>query len=348
MIIMDSWIKESFEQLGFEYIFKHKDEVLWDDTYNLLKYKSVDYLGSNINYQIEYQTQNYDVFKDISIIIISENKPIAIWPISIAYLSDINSLSSQGGNILPPIFIPDCPKKIYKKCLTNVYSVVSNLNKHSSYNSWTSSSIFLNSLSLDEWHLLCVANNAECSVHYNLYIDLSMNMENIKSKFRSSYKTKVNRGSELWNIEVHDSSIKNEIWKEFEKLHLDVAGRVTRSKNSWKIQYENIRKDEGFMVSLKDNDCLVGAAYISCSQDEGRYDVGAYNRDLFDKPLGHVVQYAVMEELKSRNIKFYKIGRRHYQNEEPEPSSKELSISHFKEGFGSYTLPEYILKNNNN
>ena len=43
---------------------------------------------------------------------------------------------------------------------------------------------------------------------------------------------------------------------------------------------------------------MVGAALITFSLHEARYDVGAYNRDLFDKPIGHIAQHTAIEELK--------------------------------------------------
>ena len=46
---------------------------------------------------------------------------------------------------------------------------------------------------------------------------------------------------------------------------------------------------------------MVGAALITFSLHEARYDVGAYNRDLFDKPIGHIAQH------RDRRVKKYKI-----------------------------------------
>ena len=43
---------------------------------------------------------------------------------------------------------------------------------------------------------------------------------------------------------------------------------------------------------------MVGGALIVCSANESRYEIAAYDRDLFDKPLGHLVQFKAIEESK--------------------------------------------------
>ena len=71
--------------------------------------------------------------------------------------------------------------------------------------------------------------------------------------------------------------------------------------------------------------------------------VAAYDRTLFDKPLGHVVQYRAIEEMKKRNISWYKIGVRPYGSDNPKPTEKEISIGEFKAGFSSHCFPHYRL-----
>lgn len=88
---------------------------------------------------------------------------------------------------------------------------------------------------------------------------------------------------------------------------------------------------------------MVGGGLFSFTSDEGLYVVGAYDRSLFDKPLGHVVQYRAIEELKKRDVKWYKIGTRPYSSNAPTPTDKEISIAKFKQGFASHVFPYYFL-----
>ncbi len=89
---------------------------------------------------------------------------------------------------------------------------------------------------------------------------------------------------------------------------------------------------------------MVGGGFFSTSRDEGQYSVGAYDRSLFDKPLGHVVQYRAIEEMRGRGIRWYKLGARPYLSDIPIPTDKEMSISDFKQGFASHIFPRYCLK----
>ena len=81
---------------------------------------------------------------------------------------------------------------------------------------------------------------------------------------------------------------------------------------------------------------MVGGGLFSFTSDEGLYVVGAYDRSLLDKPLGHVVQYRAIEELKKRDVKWCKIGTRPYSSNAPTPTDKEISIANFKQGFATW------------
>ena len=203
--------------------------------------------------------------------------------------------------------------------------------------------------SLDDWHALLMMDGAESYPQYNLYLDLSLPLEKIKSLFRKSYKSLITAGEKLWKVEVLSDSIELNIWEEFRALHLLVSGRVTRSKQSWDLQYLSVKNGESFLVALRDDDNrMVGAGLFICSNDEGSYSVGAYDRSLFQKPLGHVVQYRAIQEMKARGCRWYSIGRRFYLNDTPTPTKKEISISHFKEGFSSHLIPTFSLVKNLN
>ena len=89
---------------------------------------------------------------------------------------------------------------------------------------------------------------------------------------------------------------------------------------------------------------MVGGAFFEFTEDEGRYKVAAYDRNLFDKPLAILFNTRPSKNLKGGKIKFYKLGRRFYESDNPKPSEKEISISYFKEGFASLSVPEYVLE----
>jgi FemAB family protein len=176
-----------------------------------------------------------------------------------------------------------------------------------------------------------------------MYVDLSLPMPQIKARFRKSYRALVTSGLKAWR--VHDMTGPDaQRWNEFRELHARVAGRVTRSAQSWDLQYQSICAGDAFLVYLLDEaGTMVGGGYFQTTRDEGVYAVAAYERALFDKPLGHVVQHRAIEALKERGARWYKIGARPYAGETPAASAKELSIADFKQGFATHFFPRYVL-----
>jgi FemAB family protein len=122
---------------------------------------------------------------------------------------------------------------------------------------------------------------------------------------------------------------------------LSAAGGVTRSNESWEKQLEAIDSRDAFLVYISDRQSglMVGGGFFHSTRDECYYAVGAYDRSMFDKPLGHVVQYRAMQEMKDRNIKWYKLGDRPYPEAYGGERSKEITIADFKQGFATHTFP---------
>ena len=117
---------------------------------------------------------------------------------------------------------------------------------------------------------------------------------------------------------------------------------MTRSDETWAIQHKDIAESRGFLVYLLNGSGgMDGGGFFNFTRDEGLYGVGAYKRELFDKPLGHIVQYRAIEELKRRGVRWYKLGLRPYASEEQKPTEKEISIGEFKEGFASHMFPRF-------
>ena len=329
-----------------EFVRREDNKNLWHETFDLLEYQSTEYLSSRIDLLNEFNKDSYEELVDISLIFLVNNKPIGLWPLTVCQNSNSKYLSSQCSHILPPILIPNCSSKIIKKIHSNCFNLVNKLSESFHQKNWTSLTPFLDHSYVNDWHLMCLNEGALSRTQYNIYVDLSKDFESIKSNYRKSYKPLISKSKKLWDVRVHDSSIDGHIWKEFMNLHKYVSGRVTRSKKTWEIQRQDILNGCAILVSIhKECNEMVGAALITFSLHEARYDVGAYNRDLFDKPIGHIAQHTAIEELKKRNIRFYKIGRKYFQNDIPNPSPKEISISHFKEGFASFIAPEFIQEN---
>ena len=177
-----------------------------------------------------------------------------------------------------------------------------------------------------------------------LYVDLSQDLSYIWSGIRKSYKSLINRGTRELLIATYSSeNITNEIWRDFRKLHFASAGRQTRSDQSWDAQFEMVKDNNAFLVTVQENGELLGCSLFTFNSFEAIYSVAAFDRTRGDLPLGHISQWQAIQELKERKICWYRIGE---VSEEQEEDVKQLQINHFKKGFVTDIIPEYIVTTN--
>jgi FemAB family protein len=177
-----------------------------------------------------------------------------------------------------------------------------------------------------------------------MFVDLSLDLGEIKSRFRKSFKSLITTGYKLWSVGVLNSP-RPQVWNQFRALHRSVAGRATRSESSWDLQYRAIIEGDGLLIHLHDtNGNMVGGAFFNTTRDEGYYSVGAYERKLFDKPVGHLAQYHAISEMSRLGMRWYRIGMRPYPETVPTPTAKQMSIADFKQGFSTHLFPAYRIR----
>ena len=337
-------IKKLMKVNNFSFNFRTEMPKFWDEALNKVNYIPVMYSSSSIEYQLAYQKSHGTVCQDISLVIDWGSKPVAVWPLSLSIKSNKIELSSQGMPVQPPLFVKLCPESSRKRISKYCLDIIDNLSKELNIDSWKSSESFNFSIGFSEWHILSMSRGAFCSTYHELFLNLESCMDEIKKNFRKSYKSLINSDMSDWTIKVLDVENKS-VWNQFKELHHKVSGKKTRSDDTWEIHYNDILNGHGFLVYLLHNNSgkMDGGGFFNFTRDEGLYAVGAYNRDLFHKPIGHVIQYRAIQELKKRGIIWYKLGARPYFTEEPRATEKEFSISDFKQGFASHIFPKFIL-----
>lgn len=316
---------------------------LWNVILAESSYAPVMYSANSIEFQWAYQRGHGGDWRDLSIVINWNNKLAAVWPLSLSERDGKAALSSHGLPVHPPLFVASClpstRKRIVKCCLELARTVAG----EAGISSWESTESFSDSTGLSDWHIASMAQGAICAVTHDLFVELRQSMETIKSGFRKSYKSLVTSGMRHWDVCILDVADET-VWDRFRDLHISVAGRKTRSDETWAIHHSDIAEQRAFLVYLLNNDGeMDGGGFFNFTRDEGLYAVAAYRRELFDKPLGHVVQYRAIEELKRREVRWYKLGVRPYRSDIPPPSDKEISIGEFKQGFASHMFPRYKL-----
>ena len=339
--------KTALAAAGLAAVTRADGPEAWDQVWQALPYQSVDYAASMIDYQHAYFRGAGWTLQDLSLVLLADGKPCGIWPLALGGPAENPQLSSAGTSIVAPALVTGLSPRSVKKIYTHAIEF---LRVFCADKGLTNPTLKQNAMpglvsqGATEWHQQLMAAGAVVDVRYELYADLRPALPDIRARFRKSYRPLINVGLRAWSHLVMDrTNLKDSVWAEFKQLHRIVAGRVTRTDETWEKQFLMIGADQAFFVSLRDpaDQRLVGGAFFQCSRDEGLYAVSAYDRLLFDKPLGHAVQQIAIETLKAKGLSWYRIGERCYPQDQPKPTDKEVHISQFKQGFASHLFPKF-------
>jgi len=327
------------------FVFRQERPDFWEDGVKGLDYCPVSLMPVMIDYQLAYAASfGNNAALDLSLILLQDGKPCGLWSISLVQKDSEVTLASNGGPLDGPKLFSSMGRRqsadINKKCV----AVVTEFNARLKQTNLTSIQAFnASDAQISDWQDIFLRKGADVRLEYDLFLDLKPDVTAIKSRLRDSYKSLINVGYKTWSVCVLDENSPS-IWSEFKGLHLAVAGRNTRSETTWRLQLEAINQGKAFLVYLRDSqDKMIGGGLFYYSQDESLYAVGAYDRDLFDKPVGHVVQFHAVSLLKEKGVRWHKLGAQLYQSTIPTPSPKELAISDFKRGFSSHIFPRYVI-----
>jgi FemAB family protein len=314
-----------------------------NDLMTKLPYCPVKYTPDFISYQNSYINRNDSKAQDLSLVLRNNKEPCSIWPLTfVTNKQKGNQLISSGGSILPPLFCKDISHKTVNRISYQCFEFLLELARLANVKTLHFEEPFLNKIGLTKWQQNLFKNKAKLNVKVGLFTNTQNSLQSIKSQFRKSYKSLITEAQRYWVGKVNES-VTEEDWKEFQQLHIEVAGRVTRCELSWKSQFDSVNNGSSFFISLRDTEKkLIGGALFNTSRDEGLYAVAAYDRNLFNMPVGHLVQFMAIEEFKRRNIKWYYLGDRTLPNSDPIPTEKEQNISKFKQGFANQQITSII------
>jgi len=324
----------------------------WDQVWQSLPYLSVAYSASMIDYQRAYFRDAGWALQDASLVLRTDGRPCALWPLTLGGPNGSPRITSSGATVMAPVFAPGLSPRMIKKICTRAIAFLRLLCAEQGLTELVleqGPTPGLVTEGVNEWHQQLLAAGGTVMLRHDLYADLRPALPDIRASFRKSFRPLINVGLRNWSVFVLDqSSPSGTEWAEFKQLHRQVSGRSTRSDETWAQQHAMLSNEEAFLVGLRDpvDQRLVGAGFFQCTRDEGFYAVGAYDRSLFDKPLGHVVQQRAIETMKARGMCWYRIGERHYPQDKPKPTDKEVSISAFKQGFASHLLQrsEFVVR----
>ena len=313
-----------------------ESDLLWRDTLAGCSYVPVSHTLGMLRYQQSYLEAFRPAVADLSVLLLHDGRVAGLWPLCLS-MNDAGAvrIGSNEGPILPPLFVAGLALKSEKRLISQTLDWLDVMAASLPGGSQEFSES-VPAAALSPWHQELMQRGAGLQVSHELYVDLGLSMEELRSRFRKSYRALINSGSRHWKVGLLTEA-DTAVWDEFRLLHVAVAGRSTRPLDTWQAQLDAIAAGDAFLVHLRDGDGrMVGGGLFHVSATEGLYAVGAYDRSLFDKPLGHVIQSHAMQEMQRRGLAWYKIGARPFPGDTPAPSDKELAIARFKAGFATH------------
>ncbi|WP_395648226.1 hypothetical protein [Terricaulis sp.] len=188
---------------------------------------------------------------------------------------------------------------------------------------------------------LLQGRGASCAVQLRSVMDLTQSEDALEAGLRSSIRRHVRWGRSNLTLEFVDAANPNEeLFHAYRELHRVVAGRVTRPLDSWIESFEAIRHGEGDLVLCRQDGELAGGVLIADAGDTAFYATGVFERDRFEKPIGHWPQFVAALRAKARGRAVYDVGEVFLP--EHDVSEKERAIGYFKSGFSSTLMPSLI------
>jgi hypothetical protein len=182
------------------------------------------------------------------------------------------------------------------------------------------------------------------------YLDISLATQvidlhdtDILGGMRRGHQSDIKKGMQSLTTEVIDMYSNNVIltFAEYHELHTIDAGRETRNQTTWDMQLQWLRTGDAILIGTKHNNKFVGFSYIFLHNKKAYYG-SACSQPGIHLPIGHVLTWKTIQYLREQNFDYYEIGWQQFGNQIYDiPTSKEISISHFKRGFGGITLPLY-------
>lgn len=177
---------------------------------------------------------------------------------------------------------------------------------------------------------------ARAAPYFTQVVDLSSGNDVVWKTVAKGSRWGINWGRNNMILSVLDrSNVAASDMEAFRALHIDAAGRETRSRRSWEMQLEMIQRSEAFMVFGVIGGDLVSGALFSHSPRTCIYGVSASRRDLFDKPISHAIVWAGIEQAARIGCREFELGKQVFPGQDADTlTKKELDISNFKRWFG--------------
>lgn len=306
--------------------------ALWQALWQSDMLKNPDYLPLHQIYYQEYATSS--IFENRSAIFLHGEQPAFGLLMSLNIKEERRELTCYG---LPILLVenhnldPLIRKKVFKRLKSWLASVVLEDGATLIY-----FRDYLDRGELTLFSRLLLDWGGRAIPHFAQVTDLTVGQDSLWRGMTKGCRWGVNWGHKHIQIRTLDHhNVQSTDIESFRLLHLEAAGRQTRSQRTWDLQYEMVMAGEAFMVFGTLAQELVSAAHFSISPHHCYYGTGAYRRSLFDNPIAHVIIWEAMLHASRLGCRKFEIGEQLFPKQNSvTPSKKEMDICNFRRWFG--------------
>jgi hypothetical protein len=170
-------------------------------------------------------------------------------------------------------------------------------------------------------------------------------VENFKG-FRHGHQSDAKKivANKDFTVTVYGKENASEVAHEaYRALHKKDAGRETRPKNTFDLQFEKMKAGEAILVLIVKDEKTVGAAYFDYDNGKAVYSSSATDPDCTGYALSHLLIYSGMKALLERGVTKLSMDRPASPSPQFDyyPGGKEAQIALFKRGFPGSFVPLY-------
>lgn len=291
--------------------------------------KQIEFFDSFFHYYKEYYLDNYT---DLSFIIFDQDKFIG-YVICAALNKTITTPDGAVDIFLITELSLKEQKEVYRQILCKLTEFATNYDcsaiviKDSTLNS-----------SLSILGEMLFNQRFESRLTFTMDISFAnFSEKSFHASLRKRYKSFINWGKKELKIDfINQDNLDRGQFNQFQKFHHKTSGRITRSQETWNIQYNMIQKGFSELTLATYNNQLVAGAIFSDYGNTSIYSTGVYERSLFDFGLSHFILYeGIIRSFNRCLTSKFSLG--YFDTDIRDP--KWYNIQFFKKGFCEKLAP---------
>lgn len=297
-----------------------------------------------LNYKPELKTEN------LGFMLYRQGEPIAVAPLTLETNKSCNQktfeFSFGGGKIPSPALANDLTKKERESAHMLIFDHIDKLalEKNVKRANFREDPLCLSSLRGFHFNNLMKFGYIDVSLNTQL-IDFGKTEQELWKDLRRNHHRNIKEaGDKKFKIFIYTSeNITKDIFDLYKEMHHKASGRKTRSDKTFELMFEWVKNNFAFLVFVEFEGLKIGSEHYILYKNNV-YGASAANDPNYEfMPIRHFLEWEAILWMKKKGISFYEIGLQQYGVLPYDfPDSKQLNISHFKKGFGGFTVPLFM------